>query len=84
MACGNTVIATAIGAEGISCTNGKNILIANSPDEFVAQISKCVENLQFCTEIGIQAKQFIAEEFDNETITKKLIRFYNQLLHSIS
>jgi glycosyltransferase involved in cell wall biosynthesis len=84
MACGNTVIATAIGAEGIPCTNGKNILIANSPEEFVAQISKCVENHQFCTEIGLQAKQFIAEEFDNETITKKLIRFYNQLLHSIS
>lgn len=84
MARGNTVISTTIGAEGISCTNEKNILIANSPEEFISQISKCVENHQLCTEIGIQAKQFIAEEFDNKTITNKLIRFYNQLLHSIS
>jgi glycosyltransferase involved in cell wall biosynthesis len=84
MACGNTIISTTVGTEGIPSTHGKNILIADSPAEFVAQISRCIENHQFCAELGIQAKQFIAEEFNNETITNKLIRFYNLLLQSVN
>ncbi|MFA4852842.1 MAG: glycosyltransferase family 4 protein, partial [Bacteroidales bacterium] len=68
MACGNTIISTSIGAEGIDYTNEKNILIANKPEEFVNQIRKCVEDPSFCQNIGHQAKNLIIEKYNNDKI----------------
>jgi len=42
MAMGKAIISTTIGAEGIGYTNGKDILIADSPDEFIAAIERCI------------------------------------------
>lgn len=39
-ACGLPVVATAVGAEGIDCVEGQHLLIAETPDEFVAKISE--------------------------------------------
>jgi glycosyltransferase involved in cell wall biosynthesis len=43
MALGRIVITTTVGAEGIECEDGKNILIANSPDQFYDHIKKVIE-----------------------------------------
>ena len=79
MACGNTIISTTIGAEGIHVSPEKNILIADTPLEFVNQIKKCIENPEKCNNIGMEAQKFIKEEYNNELIIKKLIDFYKQL-----
>jgi len=79
MACGNTIISTTIGAEGIQITPEKNILIADSPREFVYQIKKCITNPDICNNIGSEAKKLIEEEYNNDIIIQKLIDFYKQL-----
>jgi len=76
MACGNTIISTSTGAEGISYTDGVNILIADTPDEFIQQIKKCIDNPSKCVEIGKQAQKLVAEEYDNDVITGRLVEFY--------
>lgn len=80
MACGNTIISTSVGAEGIDYTNEKNILIANKPEEFLNQIRKCIEDSSFCQNIGHQAKNLIIEKYNNDTIISKLLQFYTELL----
>ena len=80
MALGKVVITTSIGAEGLDVENGKNILIADTPEEFVAAIEKCVKTPDVCAIIGENARNFVSLYHNNELITNKLIDFYRSLL----
>ena len=84
MACGNTVISTTIGAEGIIYSNDKNILIANTAEEFIQQIKKCVNSPLFCKNISNGGIDLIKEKYNNDVITDNLLQFYHNLLHSNS
>lgn len=79
MAIGKVIISTTIGAEGINCTNNKNILIAESADEFSKAIIKCLQDKSFCKEISDNAKKLIFEEYSNESISERMIDFFNKL-----
>ena len=80
MSVGKTVISTTIGAEGIDYTNDKNILIADTPNEFVKQIKRCLDDDDFCTQVGKNAYDLVATHYNNDLLTKKLIAFYTKLL----
>src|SRR5574344_324427 len=79
MAIGKTVITTTIGAQGINYTDGVNLLIANTPEEFVRQVKRCVEQPDFCSQIGQNAFNLIADEYDNTKLTCRLLDFYHTL-----
>lgn len=80
MSAGKTVIATSVGAEGIGYTDGKNLLIADTPQQFVEQIQRCVEDVDFCREVGRNAYALIAEEYGNQQLTRKVVDFYQKIL----
>jgi len=79
MAIGKVIISTTIGAEGINCTNNKNILIADSPKAFSAAIIKCLNDKSFCEDISKNAKALIIEQYSNESISSKMMEFFKQL-----
>ena len=79
MALGKVIISTTIGAEGIHCTSGKNIIIADSPKDFSEAINTCLRNPEFCEEIGENAKALIKDEYSNAHISKKMISFFEKL-----
>lgn len=78
MSLGKTVVTTSIGAEGINYTNGKDILIANTPEEFVAQIRRCVADQDFCRQIGHNAYELIVKEYGTQALTKEFLALYEQ------
>jgi polysaccharide biosynthesis protein PslH len=82
MALGKTIISTTIGAEGIPCTDQENILIADTKEEFVCQIGKCLHSKEFCQKIGRNARILAKENFDCNNTAASMIRFYSQLLES--
>jgi glycosyltransferase involved in cell wall biosynthesis len=84
MACGNTIISSSVGAEGINFTDGENILIADKPKDFIMQINKCINDPVLCSNIGRQAKKLVALEYNNNKIIERLIEFYKQLLHTVA
>ena len=72
MANGTPVITTILGAEGISITPGKEILIAKNEKEFVefaVHLSKSKEERK---KIGQQARLFIANQHNKDNIIKQL------------
>ncbi|MEI6455382.1 MAG: glycosyltransferase family 4 protein [bacterium] len=79
LASGKTIISTSLGAEGITCSNRENILVANLPCEFFEMISICVGDRQICDEIGKKGRELIRDQYDRSVIVKKLISFYQQL-----
>ena len=82
MALGKTIITTTIGAEGLAVENGKNILVADTPEEFVEAIAKCVHTPDICAILGENARNFVALNHNNEVITQNLVDFYDALIHN--
>jgi len=80
MSAGKVVVTTTVGAQGIDYTEGKNLLIANTPAEFAAQIERCLTDDSFCDGVGKAAAQLIAERYNGNRLTEELIQFYKKRL----
>lgn len=79
MALGRTVITTSIGAEGIPAVPGEHFLLADNAESFASQLKFCFENPAKMREIGISARQFIRENFDNLEIANSVKDVYEKL-----
>ena len=77
MALGKVIITTPIGAEGLDVEDGKNILIANTPREFVDMIEKCVNTPEMCRIISENARNYVTVYHNNELITEKAVALYH-------
>lgn len=82
MSYGKAIVSTSIGAEGIRCSSGKNIVIADEPGDFAMAVIRLLEHPLERKHIEEQALAFACAEFDNTKIVSGLIQFYKQLLHA--
>ena len=80
MSIGKTVITTTVGAQGIDYTDGENILIADTPEQFARQIKRCLDDDAFCSRVGEAAAQLVADQYDRKKLAEELIEFYNKRL----
>jgi glycosyltransferase involved in cell wall biosynthesis len=80
MAMGKVVISTSIGAQGIDVTHGKNILIADTGEEFVQRIRDIHEKPELLETISANARLFIEQNYDNSVVTRNLVKFYANCL----
>ena len=80
MSAGKTVITTTVGARGIECADGENILIADSPEAFARQVKRCVGEPDFAHLVGQNARRLIEEHYNIGTLTRQLMDFYKQRL----
>ena len=72
MSLGKCIISTSIGVRGINCTNNKNILIANTENEFIEAMLYCIQNPDMVDKIGNEAKKYACKNFSKEHITNEL------------
>jgi glycosyltransferase involved in cell wall biosynthesis len=79
LALGKTIISTTIGAEGINYTDGKNILIADTPEDMLQQIQRCLLNPAFCFSVGREARQFALQNYSNSEIGKMVLDFIEKI-----
>lgn len=80
MAAGKAVVTTSVGAQGIEYTDGENLLIADTPEQFARQIKRLVEDQDYCVKVGEAAARLVAEQYDVKTLTDRLLRFYEEIL----
>ncbi|MCF8227483.1 MAG: glycosyltransferase family 4 protein [Bacteroidales bacterium] len=80
MALGKAVISTRIGAEGINCRHGSDILLADDPGEFREAINKCYRDIEFTHQLGKNARSVIESFHNNEKIIASLLAFYHKIL----
>ena len=78
MSMGKVVISTTVGAQGIDYTEGTDLLIADSPDDFARQIKRCLDDPAFCHNVGAAARRLIADRYDGQKLTNELIEFYKR------
>ncbi|MES2513107.1 MAG: glycosyltransferase family 4 protein [Bacteroidota bacterium] len=79
LAYGKAIITTTIGAEGIPYSAGKDMMIADSADEFTKAITVLLQNPGQKRELQ-RASRLLAEEyFDYKVLAGKVIAFYKSL-----
>ena len=74
------MISTSVGAEGIEYTHNKNIIIANTPAEYLEAIEKIKNNKEFSKEISVNAIDLIKRKYDNKRIVSSLLDNYKNLI----
>ena len=76
MAAGVPVVSTTIGAEGIQCRSGVDILIADEPQAFVRQLSAVLTSATHAQDIALAARQLVSSNYDWDAIVENLERLY--------
>ncbi len=77
-------ITTTVGLEGIDAQHSKQVLIADSPQEFLAAIEFCLKHPRKIKEIGLQAQVFCASQYDNLKLAARLVEHIRALTNSPS
>jgi len=80
MSMGKPVVATSVAARGIDYTDGRDILIADTPEQFVRQIKHCLCDLGVAESIGAAAQSLIRGQYNLNVQADKIIDFYRRIL----
>jgi len=79
MAMGKCVISTTMGAEGIPCSPGHNILLADTAQAFIEQIDLVLAEPIRAEQIGMQSMALVRQYHNNTLIIQDLLAFYHGL-----
>jgi GT2 family glycosyltransferase/glycosyltransferase involved in cell wall biosynthesis len=76
MAAGVPVVTTVIGAEGILCQSGVDILISNDTDIFTRNLSAVLTSSTYAQCLAVAARHLVATRYDWDVIVANLERLY--------
>jgi glycosyltransferase involved in cell wall biosynthesis len=80
MALGKVVLSTQLGLEGIAGKHQQDVLIADTPEAIIENIAFALDDKNRLQTIGRNAREFVAENFDNLNIARRLEREYEKML----
>jgi glycosyltransferase involved in cell wall biosynthesis len=82
MSLGNPVVSTRIGAEGIEAEHGREILLADEPEQFAAAISRLLENQQLFDAVRCAGRRLVEEKYDWRTIGDEINRIIKEVTYN--
>lgn len=80
LAMGIPVVSTTVGAEGLDVMDGENILIADSPVEFVRQVGNLLGNRELAARLGSAGRELVERRYGWDFIAGKLERFLDDVV----
>jgi len=75
MALGKAVVATSIGAEGIACSPGQDLLIADTAEDFATALSSLLLDPRRVEMIGRNARRYVEQYHDQQCVGNQLAAF---------
>lgn len=80
MSMGTPVVSTSIGAQGICCETGRDILIADTPRDFARALLSFAVNTKLRSAIGSGGRGLVERQYNWERIGVKLRAFYQKVM----
>ncbi len=80
LALGVPVVSTAQGCAGLGVQGGRDILIADQPEEFAARVVELMENGALRNTLSANGREFVEREHDWEDIISRLEDIYGEVL----
>jgi sugar transferase (PEP-CTERM/EpsH1 system associated) len=81
MALGVAVVATSVSVMGLAVVPGKDVLVADTSEEFAAEVIRLLNDSNLRTKVSQSAKNIVRSTYDWKTIALKLENVYAELLH---
>ncbi len=81
MAMGKAVVSTRLGAEGIEYEENTQIVLADTPKTFAEQVLSLLNDPQKTECLGREAREFVCQKYDWNTIGEKLNTIYEKATH---
>lgn len=81
MSLGRTVVTTTVGVEGIEATHGKEVMVADTPDQFFTQICNCLDNYRQMEKIGRAAETTFSEKYCRLHIAERVLQTYHEQIN---
>lgn len=78
MALGKAIVSTSIGAEGIECKHGVNILLADTAEDFALCLCQCLRERGLVERLGKNARQLVEQHYSLDVVDGPLIEFLRQ------
>jgi polysaccharide biosynthesis protein PslH len=82
MALGKAIVSTRVGAEGIGLRDGHDALLADSPADFAAAVSRLLGDRALRARLGAAARRSAERSYGWEAIGDGLLGIYDELLHA--
>jgi polysaccharide biosynthesis protein PslH len=79
MAMGKVVVSTSVGADGIACEPGHDLIIADTPEQMAQSIVEALSQGAAMKKMGLAARACIAQHYDNQVLARRFVEFYEQL-----
>ncbi|MEN4012612.1 MAG: glycosyltransferase [Chloroflexota bacterium] len=83
MACATPVVASPLAVSALKITCGKDILVADSPQQFTDCILRLIQNKQLQQEIGDNGRKYVENEHSWEKITGNLEDIYLETIREL-
>jgi polysaccharide biosynthesis protein PslH len=80
MAMRKAVVSTTIGAEGLPVTHGKNVLLADEPDDFAKQVIGLLQNEPRRHELGSAARDLVEQNYSWERVAGDCEAIFNRVV----
>lgn len=80
MALARPVVATTLGAGGIDFEHGRDIVIADDVTAFADAVVRLLREPDTAARISLAARATVAAKYDNDTLARGLVRFYESLV----
>lgn len=79
-AAGTVIVSTTLGAEGLNVIDGRDLLIADEPNEFADAILKLINNKEYSNKLAMNCKKLILERSGIECLKKEAIQILDYYL----
>jgi len=79
LAMGLPVVSTRMGAEGIDLVEGKEVLLADSPEEFAAAVLRLLEDAELRQQMAFLGRQATQERYDWSRVAPGLLDVYREV-----
>lgn len=80
MAAGMPIITTRLGAEGLNIKDGRQVLFAETPNEFIGKIQELMGSPSFRQQLGKAAREYVIENYSYTLLGTQIEERYKQLL----
>ena len=74
------IVSTTLGAAGIDYSNGDDIFIADSAEQFADCLNQLLSDSDLRERMAKNGQRLASESYENEVVIAKLVSFYNDLL----
>jgi glycosyltransferase involved in cell wall biosynthesis len=72
MALARPIVSTRIGAEGFEVESGRELLLADTPDEFAAAVQRLFDDVELAARLGACGREFVRRSYSWDTILPRL------------